>query len=78
MTDKEFTKARLFIIRGALAAGVDVADPDKIIRWLVENPLPEDFEDLTDVQNEEEKQARITKLRSDLAKLEAPTKGAEV
>jgi hypothetical protein len=74
MTDEEFTKARLFIIRGAHAVGVDVADPDKVIRWLAENPLPEDFEDLTDVQNEEEKQERIIRLRSELTKLEEPTR----
>jgi hypothetical protein len=70
MTEEQFKKARRFIVRQAAAAGVDVREPDKVIRWLVENPLPADFEDQTDTKDEDDRQARIEKLRAELAKLE--------
>jgi hypothetical protein len=40
----------------------------------MENPLPADFEEQTDTQDEADKQARIVKMRATLAELEKPTR----
>jgi hypothetical protein len=70
MTDEQYTRAQRYIVRTALEAGVDISNPDAVIRYLLENPLPEDYETQTDTQDEDDKQARIIALRAELAKLE--------
>jgi hypothetical protein len=74
MTDEQYLKAQRYIINAAAAAEITIAEPDAVIRFILENPLPEDFEAQVDVQLEDEKQARIIALREELTKLEAPTR----
>jgi hypothetical protein len=74
MTDEQYLKAQRYIIHAAQEAEIAISDPDAVIRFVLENPLPEDFEAQVDVQLEVEKQARIIALRAELTKLEEPTR----
>jgi hypothetical protein len=70
MTDEQFDKAQSYIIRQAKAAGVDIRDTATVIRFILENPLPADYEAQVDTQADADKDARIERMRAQLEKLE--------
>lgn len=70
MTEEQIQKALKYLIRAATADKVDIFSVELVLRWVIENPLPDDFEAQTDAADEEALQLRITNMRKTLNRLE--------
>ena len=77
LSNEELEKALRWVIRGLKEAEIDPNNVQAVVTWTLENQLPAKDVWLAEVDEADEldKQAHITALKAELAKLEDEDKG---